>query len=67
MGRTPARQADFMTALETSFATTQDAEPHLKVVADFYWRERSDLWELTREYVPILKEAGNRREIRVVA
>jgi hypothetical protein len=29
MGRTPARQADFMTALETSFATTQDAEPHL--------------------------------------
>jgi hypothetical protein len=40
---------------------------HLRSVADFYWRERSDLWELFKDYVPVLKEAGTRREIRIAA
>jgi hypothetical protein len=38
---------------------------YLKRVALFYWTERSELWWLAREYAPILKESGTRREIRV--
>jgi hypothetical protein len=63
----PAWKQSLHRAAGTSKEHSKAAWSHLKIVADFYWQERSDLWELLKEYISFLKEPGTRREIRVAA